>query len=309
MLTVAAALLLAAQAGSDSSAQPTLKASVRVELTPDTVTIGEPFLLTLRVAAPPGARVLYPKGPGADSRVRLLDPVQLSPADSGTGVRAAIYRMAAWDVRAQEIDVGNVVVQTAAGSQELVVRVPPVIVRSLLPSDSTQRGPRPARAILAGPFAWWYPWVPLALLVLMLAAIFVWWMRRRRTPVAPPSALVMAQRAFRRIEDMRLQEAGEHGRFVALTVDALRDFLTARLTGSAGARTSAELIELARESGIPEYDQIAALLAEADRVKFAAAKLTAARARRLADEAMEIVGSIGDEPAPVEEEEPEEIAV
>ena len=84
-------------------------------------------------------------------------------------------------------------------------------------------------------------------------------------------------------------EAGERGRFVALVVEVLRDYLAARVDRAIPALTSAELLRAVQSvAGVP-VTRLSAVLDNADLVKFARHRISADGARELAREARSIV--------------------
>ena len=91
------ALIAVMQAG----AQPTAPQMV-VSVRPETVTVGDPFTVGIRIRAPRGSVIEFPTGPDSGGPVEMLDPRIVSPfsADSAVSDAAdevARYRVAAWD--------------------------------------------------------------------------------------------------------------------------------------------------------------------------------------------------------------------
>ncbi len=267
-----------------------------MSLSADSVTVGSPFVIQLRVRAPAGSEVVFPPGPDTSGVIQPLDPPQLVPgADSAVVDQTMRYRVAAWDVGARSIDLGSVRVRTGAFTRELRLSPLTIQVVSVLPADTALRVPRPARPPVEFPRPWWIPWL-LALLAAALVGLLVWWYvrrRRRRVAVAVPvDALADALLRFRQIDALRLPESGEPGRHVALTQDVLRDYLAVRVPGASGSLTSRELLAaVASEQEVP-HDRLAPLLHEGDLVKFAAFPVTATRARELGDEFERVVSAV-----------------
>jgi hypothetical protein len=179
-----------------------------------------------------------------------------------------------------------------------------VHVKSVLPTDTTLRVPKPPRPPIDVLVPWWKKWWPL-LVALAVAAllIWLWWRRRRRGPasgaIVDPHAF--AEREFGRIESLGLVDAGERGRHVALMVDVLRDYLALRLPEGRASLTSSELATALRATrGVP-HARLAALLEEADLVKFARRPLTPEHARALGKEARTIVRDVETSLTPVAE--------
>ena len=275
------------------TAQDPIRAGASVSK--DTVTVGEAFEVRLRVRAPVGAEIRFPENPDTAGTVQARDPRTIVTTDSTQSLdQTAIYRMSAWDVGRQPIQLGEVVVlwsdASSAGERSVPVANLTVFVRTVLPRDSTLRVPKPARPLWEiKPFPWW-------ILAALLAAIAVgiaiwWWMRRRRrgAPAVVVDPYVRAQKEFTRLEAMGLVDAGERTRFVALAVEVLRDYLAARYSEAELSLTSRELVAALRRSPAIPNEQLARVLHEADLAKFARWSLTEERARNLAREARNIV--------------------
>jgi hypothetical protein len=265
-----------------------------VSVSKDTVTVGEPFELRVRVRAPAGAQISFPDNPDSTGTIQARDPRTIVTTDSVAAVdQTATYRLAAWDVGMQPVRIGNVTVATdaAAGAgQPVSLARLQVFVRSVLPADSALRVPKPARPIWElRAFPWW-------LLALLLAAIAlglgIWWWMRRRRRAKPPVVIdpyVRAQKEFTRLETMGLLDAGERTRYVALAVEVLRDYLAARFPDATLALTSRELVAAVRRQKTLAPEQLSRVLHEADLAKFAAFSLTEERARNLARDARALV--------------------
>lgn len=266
-----------------------------VTISRDTVTIGEPFEVRVRVRAPAGSRITFPDNPDSSATVQARDPRTLSTNDSVQFLdQTAIYRLAAWDVGRQPVVIGNVTVAlpATAQSEERTVGLSAlnVFVRSVLPADSSLRVPKPARPLWEPTM---FPWWLIALLAAAVAIglLFWWWWRRRRRPAAPipVDPYVRAQREFNRLEMMGLVDAGERTRFVALAVEVLRDYLATRHEEASLALTSRELVSALRRRPTIPHEQLMRVLHEADLAKFAAFGLTTEQARTLARDARGIV--------------------
>jgi hypothetical protein len=308
-LTAALSLLVGAVLAAPADAQPVPAQSMsaqsapagapRVRLgtavAPDTVTVGDPFVVTVRIQAPPGAQVTFPAAPDSGAGVELLDPRRdRGAADSGEVT--ATYRMAAWDVGTLPLRIGDVLVRVDGVERRVPLSALGVHVRSVLPADSALRVPKPAREPIADPGLWWLRWLLLALALLALIALLIWlarrWWRRRRVAGTPDAAYATAVAAFERLDRMKLIAAGEPGRHVALAEEILRDYLAARLPEATPSRTSSELrVALATRVEVP-HARLAALLDTTDLVKFAAWPIAAAPAAHAAGEARGVVDDV-----------------
>lgn len=288
---LAALALLAAPALGRAQAPFDVKAGAVVA--PDTVRVGDPFYVRLRVQAPAGARIEFPTGPDTAGTVQALDPVALSSGGDSTRStdQTATYRVAAWDVGSQPIVLGEVVVRVGGDERRVTVQPLHVFVRSVLPADTTLRVPKPARPPFPYAHPIWWPWVLLAAVVALLLVAWWWWRRRNRRPVVvvPVDPYARAKQELDRVDALRLVEAGERGRYVALVVEVVREYLAARYPSTSLAMTSSELLRAVRDERFVPRDRLARLLDEADLVKFARRPLSNERARELGREARGVI--------------------
>ncbi|MGH7634676.1 MAG: hypothetical protein ACRENC_13160, partial [Gemmatimonadaceae bacterium] len=222
MITLLALALLVPQGTSQQTPRPAPQrpspsasgVQIGVRATPDTVTVGEPFRIVVRVRVPLGAAVGFPVGPDSGFNVEAVDPrvVQRS-ADTTAVDETALYRLVAWDTGTQVAHLGTVVVSLAGTDRRLTIAGDRVYVRSVLPADTALQKPKPARDIMPAVRPWWI-WLLVALAALAaLGLLFWWWRRRRRRPGMPSDvdAYDEARREFARIEAMALLDAGERG--------------------------------------------------------------------------------------------------
>jgi hypothetical protein len=164
-------------------------------------------------------------------------------------------------------------------------------VKSVLPTDSAQRVPKPPRALFeSNPFPWWL-WAIIAAAIIATGLLIWWWIRRRRKPPAPVivDPFTRAEAEFQRIESLRLLDAGERGRYVTLMIEVLRDYLAARYAEAALSLTSTELQRSVRGIPFVPQERLARLLTDADLIKFARRAVSSDRARELGREARAIV--------------------
>lgn len=261
----------------------------------DTVTVGDPFRVVVRVRAPLGSVIEFPAGPDTTGPVQLLDPpAPVTQQDPQAVDQAATYRVAAWDVGTLPIVIGELVVRAPGGEQRIALPAESVHVRSVLPADSAERIPKPVRPVFAEPGIPWWVWALLALAIALLLFALWWWYRRRRPPVtvAPEDAYARAQAEFERVDQLGLVEVGERGRYVALVVEILRDYLQARYPDARLSHTSTELLLAMRGRESIPSERLGALLAESDLVKFARRTVSTDRARQLGLESRAIVDAV-----------------
>jgi hypothetical protein len=294
-LALAAAAATCVVAFAPAAAQrtgATIPVQAAVDVDRDTVRVGDPFVVQVGIRAPAGATIEFPPAPDSTAAVQALDPprVEDRPDSAGAVVKWAFYRVAAWDVGEQPITLGDVLVQLGASSRRVSLRGHSVFVASVLPADSALRVPKPARPLFTFGPPWWWLWALAAAVLLLLLLLWWWWRRRRRlAPAVAVDPFEQAEREFARIERLGLVEAGERGRYVALMVEVLRDYLAARHEPARLSLTTSELLAALRgRRGIPQ-DRLARLLDEADLIKFARRPVTADRARELGRDARAVV--------------------
>lgn len=289
------------------AAQPPLAARVRagIGVTPDTVRVGDPFTITVRVQRPADARIVWPDLRDSTAVIAPRAPMlrreggaRDSASAAGLREETAVFEVAAWDT-------GRVVTTwppavVIAGVDTVPVRLAdvPVHVRSVLPADTSEHVPRPAKPPFAAPVPWWQRWWPLWVALALLAAWFAWRTWRRRAPsearavVSPLGAHAQARAAFDRLDRLALAEAGEHGRTVTLAVEILRTYLAVRAPRTSLAQTSAELLTAVRRDGRVPTDELVAVLVAADTVKYAGRPIDPDAARRLVRGARAVVDAI-----------------
>lgn len=296
-LLLGAALVGATLAGARAGAQE-LRAGVSI--TPDTVTVGDPFVVRVRVQAPAGSVVRFPAAPDTTGPVQALDPVRVDSVRNAAGEVdvVASYRVAAWDVDSLPLGLGlgDVVVRLGASERRVPLGAYRVHVRSVLPADSAQRVPKPPRAPLPdapSELVRWWPWLVAAAIVLaLLGWLLSRWLYRRRGRRPQDDPYGRARAEFARLEQMQLVEAGEPGRLVALAADVVRDYLAARLPEANASLTSGELLRALEPRAEVPTARLQTFLEFADLVKFAAMRVGGDAAREAFGDARGVVDDV-----------------
>lgn len=268
---------------------------VTARVTPEAPAVGEPITVELRVRAPMGSEIRFPAVPDSADAIEPLDPRLLRDASSASVLdRTAVYRLIAWDTGSRAITFGDVSVSRDGATQHYRVTIPPVRVRSVLPADSAQRVPRPARDAVAIPGGWWRIVVALAVVLALAYASWRAWRRRaERVAVEAPDAARVAEEAFMHAERLGLIEAGETGRFALAHVEVMRRYLAARFPQASPSRTAREVAEALVGAEFPILpERVAELLLRSEPIAFAAAPVTPEAAREIAGEARAIVGDV-----------------
>lgn len=255
----------------------------------DTVTVGDHVTLIVRVLAPSGAKFEFPAGPDTTHAAGAF-PVELIGQRAMTmrgDTAVAGYRLAPWDVGAQPVRMPDIVV-TLRGEKQLVpLSGISLFVRSLLPSDTSLRKPKPARELITLTTFDWRKWLPL--LALLLLALLGWWVwrRYRRRAGLPLDPYERAKAEFARVMKLHPPDR-DPAQHLAGMVDVMRDYLAARVTGVRRSYTTRELLSAMPRAGEGERS-LPALLDRADMVKFARAAATPAEAAAGGETARAIV--------------------
>jgi hypothetical protein len=283
-----ALLLLLQSAG----AEPRIQRGVVVR--PDTVTVGDPFVVAVRIRAPRGASIEFPSVPDSGGAIEALDPLQVTTSpDTTVAEQTAYYRLAAWDIGRRAIPLEDVLVKSGATTRRVSLADLALFVRSVLPADSALRVPKPARDVLdVGPPWWW--WLLAALAAVAMTGIAYWWYRRRRQRArhAPPDPLADAEREFDRVESLGLVAAGERARHAALMVEILREYLSRVIPAASVSLTTTEALAAVRNEPLVPTNRLAAILSEVDLIKFARRAVTPERALEVGREARAIVRDV-----------------
>lgn len=269
-----------------------IPADVRVTVEKDSVRIGDPFRIFINVSVPRGATIQFPEALDSTSTVQSIDPRAVFAQPDSVGFsQNAVYRVAAWDIGRQPLRLSDVVVRLGTQTRSIPILGRSVFVATVLPADTLQRVPKPARALFDDAFIPWWVWALIAAAAALLIGLWWWWRRRNR---AKPQQEVLdpyvrAQRDFMRIERLGLVEAGERSRYVALVVDVLREYIADRFSDAPLALTSTELLSVTQHAKTLPHDRMMRILNEADLIKFAKRPVSAERAQDIGREALQLV--------------------
>jgi hypothetical protein len=271
-----------------------------VTVRPDTVRVGDPFTVSIRIRAPEGSTIDFPAAPDSSGQVEPLDPVMIqTQADSSAVDQTATYRLAAWRVGALAISFAEVVVRQDIGTRRIPITGVGVVVASVLPADASLRVPQPPRAVFTFGMPVWVMALLGAAVVAVLLLIAWLWRRRRRRPRPVEAPLTVAQREFDRVEALGLVAAGERARHADLMVEVLRDYLAVSVPGASVSQTSMEMVTNLRRARLSLHARCAALFGEVDLVKFAGRPLSSDRAQALGREARAIAVAVDEALEPV----------
>lgn len=262
-------------------------------ITPDTVLIGQPFSLFVKVLAPRGVRFEFPAGPDTTT-LNGVRPIELRGEKlvSQLGDTAvALYRLVAWDVGTQPLRIPDVRVTFEGQERRPSLASASVFVKSVLPADTSLRVPKPARPLIVLPVINWLRWLALLAAIVALALAWWAWRRYRNRPKPPVDPYVRAQQEFAKVESRRLIETGEPEEHVAAMVDVTRGYLAARVPGVRRSDTTTELLSAMQPRQGIEVE-LPQLLERADLVKFARASVNEQEAREASAQVRAIVDHV-----------------
>ena len=254
----------------DASAEVLFDAAVNR----DTLTVGDPVLLNVRIVRESGDAVALMQNEGflAPFEVRRRVPPAVRETPDGRVEETLAFELAVYRPGSVEVPSLALQVRTAEGDSGLISTGPiPVLVQSVRPPGMTDiRDVKPPVDIDAGIPAWF--WIAVAALIGLVAAFMWYWKRRRRkSEVDPPRPPVVWPDEVAKILRMRLVEKGALKRFYSLLSEVMRRYLEDRVRVDAMECTTQELVRDLRRVPVGETE-IAALerlLSEADLVKFA----------------------------------------
>ena len=286
-------LLLLQAVAPQPATQSELPVQMGFRVSPDTVLVGQPFTLFVKVLAPKGVRFEFPTGPDTTTQ-NGVRPIELRGEKIVTmlgDTAVALYHLVAWDVGLQPLRLPDVRVSFQGQERHPALGGASVFVKSVLSADTSLRVPKPARPLIVLPVFNWLRW--LALLAALIAIALAWWAwrRYRNRPKPPIDPYVRAQQEFAKVEARRLIESGEPEEHVAAMVDVAREYLAARVPGVRRSDTTTELLRTMQpRSGIE--DELPRLLALADMVKFARAEVVGQEAREAGTKVRSIVDHV-----------------
>lgn len=295
------------------AAAPLAGQEVGAGLSPDSATVGDVVRAALAVRLPPGWRVALPDTLALPPDVERAGSRSLREDSLPGGGRrlTAVYPLTAWRPGEHTLPEVEVVLLPGegSGSPEPVrrsVRLPTMVVGSVLPADTAGVELRPLKGVLGADRVWW-PWI-LALLLLALAVALVVWLllrRRARAPGAPAAEvrfLSPRERALQELERVAAADwlrRGEVKTYVAEMSAVVRRYLEATGPDWTTDLTTRELeLRLDGALGDEGREPLLGLLREADQVKFAGIRMPPARAEASLDVARAWIATYPPPPPP-----------
>lgn len=309
---------------------PAAAQELRTAVVPESANVGDIFHAAVRVIVPADVLVEFPDTLDVPDNVEAASRRQIAVDSIGPDrvAHTAVYGLTAWRPGATRLPPVHVRVDGV----EMESDFPPIVIASVLPQDTSEIEPRPARDVIGPSRLIW----PIALGLVLLAAVLagLFWLYRRRKPAAvvtpstPPRQIALAE--LDRIRRLGHLERGEIKPFYTAVADVLRRY-TARLDPRWGAElTTTELwhsmarvlekdmprIAVPAESasttrtshradrdGSRDAGLLYSMLGQADLVKFARARPAVREAETVWSDARVWVERFPPEPEPEREEE------
>jgi hypothetical protein len=259
---------------------------VNAAVVPQTITVGDVFQAAVRVELPAGTAVAFADSlslpPDVETAGRRI--VHVDTTTEGRVTFTAAYPLTGWRPGDVELPATQVVVrpplgdgpgrQTESRDDTISVTFPAFDIESVLPGDTAGVEPKPAKDVLGANRVWWPYLVAGAVVLALLAALYIWRKRRRPDAVAAPvPAVPPRERALAALEEARaagMVERGELKEFYTAVTDAVRAYVEALNVGWGRELTTSELAGRMRGTGIgPDALSLVAMLGSADLVKFA----------------------------------------
>ena len=283
----ALAMLVATFAWADDAPAPV---QVRVTATPDTVTIGQRFRLSIELQVQPGYEVVL-----AQPAERLGEFDVIDFGEQPRETRGADMLIVRWFTLAG-FEVGHKIVEAPPVKyrrpNEELVDAPAahavVTVESVLPKDAAATDVRDIRGPEAAPIDWRPYQVGAGVLAFLGACggLLWWWLRgRHRTAPPPPqrSPQEIAREALRALKGQGLSERGDWKEYYSTLSNIIRVYLEGRFGLRAPEMTTEEFLQATARGGQLERQHrelLGEFLVESDLVKFAKHVPTLAAAER-----------------------------
>ncbi|HEY7899198.1 MAG TPA: hypothetical protein VIC03_12370, partial [Gemmatimonadaceae bacterium] len=142
------------------AASPPAQVQLGTAVRPETTTVGQHFVATVRVRVPVGTEVKFPARPDSGVQVDSAGATVRTDSTAGGFTESTMnYVLAAWDTGAQRLGLDSVTVVADGTERIAALNGFSVYVRSVLPVDTALRKPKPFRPVVAGTVINWTPWL------------------------------------------------------------------------------------------------------------------------------------------------------
>lgn len=236
----------------------------------DSVTVGERLHVRYRIECPDSLQVLPLEGLDLGS-CRLISIRWDEKEEAGRLLKTADLELITLDLEEARFPAAEIRFLAPSGDTLTAftdeVSVP---VRALAAAEGELK---PLKEPWTAPADYRWLVVVAALVALATVGLFFLWKKRKqrvfvKEPLPDLPADFIALRELRRIENLKLPEAGEFKKYYTLVTDAIRNYIEKRFGVAALDRTTSEILnDLERKRR--HIDKLELLLQEADLVKFA----------------------------------------
>lgn len=270
----------AAESALPGVAAPALLERVRLDVhtSPESLTVGDPLTLELRVETPDGIEVRFPNRVADGGPVEFVGvEVAVPEKRSASQVWVARYTLAAYEpgeimLPPWPVEIRRDSLYAVARTDSIPLYVESVLDDSLLAAGLRDLKPQASLALSKG------PWIVAAAALLALAVLSWWWWRRRRRPRAEVVSIArlrpaheVALETLRRLEAQHLPLDGKFEAYYVRLSEILRRYLEDGFGVAALEQTTEEILfdldqHLFDRTTIR---QVQALCNEWDLVKFA----------------------------------------
>jgi hypothetical protein len=255
---------------------------IEVERSPDSLTVGDPLLVRVRMRTDAQTQVVFASEPKLGSEAQLLEFRQQAPAavqGADQQIWSATYHLALYVVGEHMLPPFRAQVKRGAVTAEVQSDSVFVFVASVLDDSLAAAGlvDIKEQRELTVPLPLW-AWIVLAAVLVGALGAWLWWRQRNRQPqpkvVAPPKPPhEVALQALRQLETKRLPLDGKFKEHYVQLSEILRAYLEdAPLFGiPALEETTDEIVQSLKDRGTASerVQHVQALCEEADLVKFA----------------------------------------
>ncbi len=259
--------------------------SVTVGISRDTILVGDPVRVLLRIEGiPANTQVLLPDSLAAIDDVENAGRVRLRRDTLAGGMAriTAAYPIILWRPGETALPVIPMILRSDTSERTEQINLPIVNVLSVLPPDTSNIEAKPPKDVWGADRIWW-PWIVAALLLLVLAGLLYWWYRRRNVaqvempqiPFIDPRERALRQ--LQHVAELQLAEQGHFKQHYVLISEALRTFAAALEPEWSTDLTTDELTPRVKRRA--DAAPMLALLRSADTVKFARRVPTVGEAR------------------------------
>lgn len=256
------------------------QAQFGLTVNPDTVTVGEHFIVVARLRITKDVQFTIPTGGLTDSSAVDMVAERLI-TDTVVGdfrdIRI-VWKLAAWRTGAVKLGLQDIMLDGSV----VPLSDAQVFVKSVLPQqadgDTTAIAPKPPREVIH-PFA--IPWLWILVTLAALAIGYLAWRYIKRRRELQATTMAWASRQLDHIDSMKLLESGRENEYVERVSNVLRQYLAMDIDEVDISMTSTEMLKAMESMSAITVRETGDIFSSADIVKFANQSATAASAKEI----------------------------